>query len=521
MYALAQAYGMMAAGLAERALVVGGDVLSRILDWTDRSTLVLFGDGAGAVVLEKVEQPGFLGFELGRGRRRRDPPLAARQRLAAHRGSRPATGYVHMNGRGGLQVRHAGARLVCARTSSSAAASAVEDVDVYIPHQANVRIMDHAAQKLGIPRDRMVVNVDRYGNTSSGSIPLALADAQAGRAAQEGRPGVDDRHGSRPHVGLGSDGVDAVKPGLVAFCFPGQGSLEVGMGQRDRGRRPRGDGRSSSAQARRPASTCSGSASRRPEAELVETEVQQPALVATSLAVLRGDPRPRRSSRTSSSATRSASSPRWPAAGALKVEEAVALVRERGLAMAEAARTNPGSMAAILGLDDEVVERICRRILNVWPANYNCPGQIVVSGEDPAVDEACEAAEEEGARRAVKLRVSGAFHSPLVARAADRLRPALDRVKFAEPTAPFMSTVTARIETAKRMGPLLVEQLTAPVRFTHAAQALVREGVHTFVEVGPGTSSPALSSESTATRRRSRSRRPESLDKLEETLASA
>ena len=104
----------------------------------------------------------------------------------------------------------------------------------------------------------------------------------------------------------------------------------------------------------------------------------------------------------------------------------------------------------------------------MWPANYNCPGQIVVSGEDPAVEEACAAAEEAGARRAVKLRVSGAFHSPLVARAADRLRPALERVGFVEPVSPFMSTVTARIESAKRMAPLLVEQLTAPVRFTQA-----------------------------------------------------
>jgi [acyl-carrier-protein] S-malonyltransferase len=142
-------------------------------------------------------------------------------------------------------------------------------------------------------------------------------------------------------------------------------------------------------------------------------------------------------------------------------------------------------MAAILGLDDEVVERICRRILNVWPANYNCPGQIVVSGENPAVDEACQAAEEEGARRAVKLRVSGAFHSPLVARAADRLRPAVERVKFRDPIAPFMSTVTARIEPAQRFASLLVEQLTAPVRFTQAARGLVEEGVKVFIEVGP------------------------------------
>jgi len=122
----------------------------------------------------------------------------------------------------------------------------------------------------------------------------------------------------------------------------------------------------------------------------------------------------------------------------------------------------------------------------VWPANYNCPGQIVVSGENAAVDECCELAQEAGARRAVKLKVSGAFHSPLVARAADRLRPAIDKVKFQEPVAPFMSTVTARLESAQRMAPLLVDQLTALVRFTQAASELMREGVRTFVEVGPG-----------------------------------
>jgi [acyl-carrier-protein] S-malonyltransferase len=154
--------------------------------------------------------------------------------------------------------------------------------------------------------------------------------------------------------------------------------------------------------------------------------------------------------------------------------------------MAEAARQKPGSMAAILGLEDEVVEQLCRKILGVWPANYNCPGQIVVSGEHDAVDECIELAQEAGARRAVKLKVSGAFHSPLVARAAERLRPAVERVNFKEPVAPFMSTVTARFESAQRVAPLLVDQLTAPVRFTQAARELMNKGVHTFVEVGPG-----------------------------------
>src|SRR4029079_18078242 len=136
------------------------------------------------------------------------------------------------------------------------------------------------------------------------------------------------------------------------------------------------------------------------------------------------------------------------AAQCVGVAETIALVRERGLAMAEAAKERPGSMAAILGLDDEVVERLCRKILGVWPANYNCPGQIVVSGENDAVDELCAKAEEEGERRTVKLKVSGAFHSPLVARAAERLRPAVESVRFGGPQAALMSTPHARLAEA-------------------------------------------------------------------------
>ena len=310
-----------------------------------------------------------------------------------------------------------------------------------------------------------------------------------------------------------------MKQGLVAFCFPGQGSLEVGMGRGVAEAVPEAlevFERSSLAAGLDLQRLCFEAT----EEELVETEVQQPALVATSLAVLAAI-RARGIKPDFVVGHSVGEFAALAAAGALKVEEAVALVRERGLAMAEAARTNPGSMAAILGLDDEVVERICRRIVNVWPANYNCPGQIVVSGENPAVDEACATAEDEGARRAVKLRVSGAFHSPLVARAADRLRPALDRVKFAEPTAPFMSTVTARIESAKRMGPLLVEQLTAPVRFTQAAQALIKEGAHTFVEVGPGNVLGGLVKRIDRSVKTVSVSTPEEIDKLEETLASA
>src|SRR3989440_5207910 len=270
----------------------------------------------------------------------------------------------------------------------------------------------------------------------------------------------------------------------VAFCFPGRGSLAVGMGREIARAVPE------AMQVYERGSEASGLDLVRlcfeaPEEELVETEVQQPALVATSLAVLAAL-RTRGFEPDFVVGHSVGEFAALAAAGAMTDEEAIALVRERGIAMAEAAALHPGSMAAILGLEDEIVETLCRKILGVWPANYNCPGQIVVSGEHDAVDECCERAQEAGARRAVKLKVSGAFHSPLVARASERLRPAIERVRFQEPVSPFMSTVTARVESAQRMGPLLVDQLTAPVRFTQAASELVKEGVRTFVEVGPG-----------------------------------
>ena len=181
-YALAQGYAMLSAGLARRALVVGGDVLSKILDWHDRSTLVLFGDGAGAVVLETVDHGGFLGFELGA-----DGGGGEHLWLPGS-GSRyfeDPDAFVKMNGR---EVFRFATRIMVysARQILTECGKTVDDVDVYIPHQANKRIIDHAAGKLGIPLEKTVVNVDRYGNTSSGSIPLALTDARAEGRLRDG-----------------------------------------------------------------------------------------------------------------------------------------------------------------------------------------------------------------------------------------------------------------------------------------------------------------------------------------------
>jgi 3-oxoacyl-[acyl-carrier-protein] synthase-3 len=173
-YALAQAHAMVSAGLANKALVVGGDVLSKILDWTDRSTLVLFGDGAGAVVLERVDHGGFLGFELGA-----DGGGGEHLWLPGS-GSRTFENpdKLVMNGR---EVFKFATRVMVSSAEAllDEVGRTIDDVDVYVPHQANTRIIDYATKKLGIDEDRVVVNVDKYGNTSSGSIPLALADANA------------------------------------------------------------------------------------------------------------------------------------------------------------------------------------------------------------------------------------------------------------------------------------------------------------------------------------------------------
>jgi [acyl-carrier-protein] S-malonyltransferase len=270
----------------------------------------------------------------------------------------------------------------------------------------------------------------------------------------------------------------------VAFCFPGQGSVSAGMG------RDIAEAVPSAMEVYRLGSEVSGLDLQRlcfeaPLEEVLGTDVQQPALVATSLAILAAV----RDRGIQADVVVGHSVGEFAAlasVGAMGTGEAIGLVRERGLAMAEAARKHPGAMAAILGLEDEAVENLCRKILGVWPANYNCPGQIVVSGESDAVEECCAEAESLGARRAVRLKVSGAFHSPLVTSAAARLKPAVEKIRFAEPIAPFMSTVTARIEPAQRLAALLVDQLTAPVKFTQAARELIREGVTTFVEVGPG-----------------------------------
>jgi|SRR5690554_1136070 len=177
------------------------------------------------------------------------------------------------------------------------------------------------------------------------------------------------------------------------------------------------------------------------------------------------------------------------AAGALSFEDALKLVSKRALAMQKACELQPSTMAAILGLEDAVVEDICAQITDevVVPANYNCPGQLVISGSVPGVELACEKLLEAGARRALMLPVGGAFHSPLMEPAREELAAAIEETEFNTPNCPIYQNVDGLpYSDPKKIKENLINQLTAPVRWTQTVENMTADGINSFVESGPG-----------------------------------
>ncbi len=175
--------------------------------------------------------------------------------------------------------------------------------------------------------------------------------------------------------------------------------------------------------------------------------------------------------------------------GVLNFEDALKLVSIRAAAMQKACDINPSTMAAVLALEDVKVEEICAGIKDeiVVAANYNCPGQIVISGSNKGIEEACKLMKEAGAKRALVLPVGGAFHSPLMQPAKAELEKAIHETKFAEPNCPIYQNVTSRaVNTSKEIKQNLIEQLTAPVKWTQSIQAMIADGATEFTEVGPG-----------------------------------
>ena len=177
------------------------------------------------------------------------------------------------------------------------------------------------------------------------------------------------------------------------------------------------------------------------------------------------------------------------ACGALRFEDALLLVSARAQAMQAACEANPGTMAAVLGLPDEQVDAICKNHKDgvVVAANFNCPGQIVISGEEEAIDAICPVMKEAGARRALRLPVGGAFHSPLMAPAAEDLKAAILKTDFNKPFCPIYQNVTAKASVEPEIiRENLLKQLTAPVRWTQSVQNMIADGATEFYEFGPG-----------------------------------
>ena len=187
-YALAQAYGQVATGLSKRALIVGTEVLSKITNWQDRSTCILFGDGAGAAVVQPVGEGGIAGFELGAdgsGGPDLCVPAGGSRTPMSVDALEEELQFIKMNG---AEVFRFATRIMVTSAEELLATcgATIDDVDLYVPHQANKRIVDHAVKNLGLDPDKVLMNIDRYGNTSSASIPICLAEAQAAGRLEDG-----------------------------------------------------------------------------------------------------------------------------------------------------------------------------------------------------------------------------------------------------------------------------------------------------------------------------------------------
>ena len=270
----------------------------------------------------------------------------------------------------------------------------------------------------------------------------------------------------------------------IAFIFPGQGAQAAGMGK---------DFYEQSASAREvfdKASKLLGFSMPElcfePNDRLDITEYTQAAMVTTSIAMMKV--LEEKGIKPDVAAGLSLGEYcALVAAGVMSEEDAITTVRQRGILMQEAVPVGQGAMAAVLALDAAAIEEVTGSMEGVWIANYNCPGQIVISGKKEAVEEACEKLKAAGAKRTVMLNVSGPFHSGMLTEAGRKLGEALEHVKVHDPVIPYVANVNASYVTSKdQVKELLTRQVSSSVRWQQSVEAMIADGVDTFIEIGPG-----------------------------------
>jgi [acyl-carrier-protein] S-malonyltransferase len=280
--------------------------------------------------------------------------------------------------------------------------------------------------------------------------------------------------------------------GKIAFLFPGQGAQAVGMGKDLAAAYPEARAlyeRADAALGFALSTICFEG----PEDRLTATDISQPAILVTSLAALAALRSTDAGSKIVPQAAAGLSLGEYTAlaaAGAIDFETAVKLTNLRGRFMQEACDAQPGGMVSLIGADEALAEKICeaaRQAGIIWPANYNSPGQVVVSGVKPACDRVAQVAESLGAQRAIPLTVAGAFHSPLMATAREKLAPHLANLKVQELAFPVVANVTGDYYSgAAAAAELLEKQVDGPVRWQQGVQRLVADGFDRFYEIGPG-----------------------------------
>lgn len=270
----------------------------------------------------------------------------------------------------------------------------------------------------------------------------------------------------------------------IAFIFPGQGAQKPGMGKDFCDKYPEAEKIFETASERTGLDMKALCFEENDKLNL--TEYTQAAILTTSAAIMRVVEKSGLKAEVCAGLSLGEYNA-LVAAGVMSFEDAVMVVRQRGIFMQEAVPAGEGAMTAVLGLENECVEKICEEIEDVWVANYNCPGQIVISGKKQAVQEAERRLKEAGAKRCLPLNVSGPFHSGMLLGAGEKLAGVLDSVTLKKPQIPYVTNVTAEYVTEKDdIRELLARQVSSGVRWQQSVERMIEDGIDTFIELGPG-----------------------------------